>query len=330
MKRLFTGCAALVLLLGLSVHAFALQVPTETTVRNLDGVQECIKVFQLDPEADAAGLIEEPFEYNGFLYSYSGMVKSENPVGETKSHRETISVETEKKDLDVILAALEPSMPYDDGTFHGVLNLDHTSIKTEAAEYKSGSYAVTDVKEIGGLSSNDMSFVPSTTVKNGITLKLSNVDWRVQSTDLVGDVLVPASYTAVATYSGTAWYNTPSKYVTIAEYVGEVSSSRIGSITYTLTYVGTVVVPETPAPTPTLEPAANTTETLRAVSSEEAQDPFQKSNSEGFVLPAWVWITGGVLILLAAAVTVLLVIIIRKQGAHSVQYGSTEERDYDE
>ena len=44
-----------------------------------------------------------------------------------------------------------------------------------------------------------------TTVKDGVTLNLSNVDWQVIGTDQVGDALAPSSYQAVATYSGKSY-----------------------------------------------------------------------------------------------------------------------------
>ena len=84
-----------------------------------------------------------------------------------------------------------------------------------------------------------MSYVPATTVKNGVTLNLSNVDWQVIGTDLVGDTLAPASYQAVATYSGKSYHKVATGYVTSADYVGEVTRSDVESVTYKVTYLGT-------------------------------------------------------------------------------------------
>ena len=62
---------------------------------------------------------------------------------ERQSHTETVTVETAKKNLDVILEQLAPTMEYDDGTWAGTLALDHTSINTQAAGYTTGSSTVT-------------------------------------------------------------------------------------------------------------------------------------------------------------------------------------------
>lgn len=84
-----------------------------------------------------------------------------------------------------------------------------------------------------------MSYVPATTVKNGVTLNLSGVDWQVTGTDLVGDALSPSSYQAVATYSGRSYYKAATGYVTTAAYAGEISRDGVESVTYKVMYLGT-------------------------------------------------------------------------------------------
>ena len=148
-------------------------------------------------------------------------------------------METDKNDLTLILQQLKPTVEYDDGVFRGTLALDHTTINTEASGYVPKSYTVSEVKTIGQLDRNDMSYVPSTTVTNGRTLNLANVEWQVTGTDLVSEALVPSSYQAVATYSAKATYQAATGYVTTAEYTGEVTHEGVESITYVLTYLGT-------------------------------------------------------------------------------------------
>lgn len=238
MKRVIS---CVLLMLVLTSNAFALEVPTDTVVQNLNGSQQAIKTFTVSPEQDPAALIEEPFELEGYLYTFADIVKSENPVEEKRIHTEVITVETTKDDLALILEQLKPTIEYDDGRFQGTLALDHTSLNTVAAGYSTKNYTVTETKTIGQLDRNDMSYVPSTTVKNGRTLNLANVEWQVTGTDLVGEALVPSSYQAVATYSAKATYQAATGYVTTAEYTGEVTHEGVESITYVLTYLGTKV-----------------------------------------------------------------------------------------
>lgn len=236
MKKLLT---CLLLAAALVTNACALEVPTDTTIQNLNGSQQLIKTFTLPPGADPQQLIEEPFDQEGWHYIFADIVKEENQVSDRKYHTETVTLETDTKDLGKILAQLETTLDYDDGTYSGVLTLDHTAIRTEAAGYTSQAKNVTATKTIGPLDRNDMSYVPATTVKDGVTLNLSNVDWQVIGTDLVGDTLAPASYQAVATYSGKSYHKVATGYVTSADYVGEITRSDVKSVTYKVTYLGT-------------------------------------------------------------------------------------------
>lgn len=236
MKKL---CMCLLLTLALSVNALALEVPTSTVVQNLNGSQQLVKTYVLPPDADPQGLIEEPFEQEGYLYTFADIVKEDNHISDASYHRETVTVETGSNDLSKILDQLEPSIDYDDGVYSGTLALDHTSIRTEVSGYERRSSTVTATKTIGPVDRNDMSYVPATTVKNGVTLNLSGVDWQVVGTDLVGDSLAPASYQAVATYSGKSYYSAATGYVTTADYVGEISRDGVESVTYQVMYLGT-------------------------------------------------------------------------------------------
>ena len=166
-------------------------------------------------------------------------MKEENQVSDRKYHTETVTLETGTKDLGKILEQLTTTLDYDDGTYSGVLTLDHTAIRTEASGYTSQAKNVTATKTIGPLDRNDMSYVPATTVKDGVTLNLSNVDWQIIGTDLVGDALAPASYQAVATYSGKSYHKVATGYITSADYVGEVTRNDVESVTYKVTYLGT-------------------------------------------------------------------------------------------
>lgn len=242
-------CLCLLLTAALTMSASALEVPTNTVVQNLNGSQQVVKTYTVSPEVDAQTLIEEPFQLEGFLYTYADIVKQDNQVSERQIHTETVTVETAKKNLDVILEQLVPTMEYDDGTWAGTLALDHTSINTQAAGYTTGSSTVTATKTIGPLDRNDMSYVPATTTKNGVTLNLSNVEWQVIGADVVGDVMAPCSYQAVATYSGKSYYKAATGYVTTANYVGEVTHEGVESVTYQVTYLGKEYEPE-PSPAP--------------------------------------------------------------------------------
>lgn len=248
MKHLKQIALCLLLAFSLVTSALAAEVPDNLVVENLNGQQRMVKTYVLSPETDPETLKEPSFDYDGFNYTWAYTTKDEKEFLETKAVVETVTVETEKKDLSVILEHLAPTMAYDDGEFAGELALDHTTLSTEAAGYTTGSNTVTATRTIGPLDRNDMSYIPATTVKNGMTLNLANVEWQVIGTDVVGDVMAPCSYQAVATYSASTSYQVATGYVTTAEYKGEVVAEGVDSITYTVVYVGTEIVPEEPEP----------------------------------------------------------------------------------
>ncbi len=249
-KRILPFMLVLILSFSLWLTAGAVSyIPDDVTYQNLNGQQFAIKTYTLLPDQNPAELIEDDFDYAGYRYAYADIVKEELTFSTQHQQKEIITVETETKALEDILAMLEPTINFDDGVSQGVLTLDHNSLSTEVAGYTSGSYTVTATRNYTGLDRNDSSYIDKTVDKDGRTLSLSNVVWSVESTTLVGDELIAASYSAVATYSGTAYYNQATGYITTAEYNGIVTSSGISGIRYTVTYVGTLIEPEaTPAP----------------------------------------------------------------------------------
>ena len=246
MKHLRHLALCLLLTLSMMTSAFAAEVPDSLVCQNLNGQQQLVKTYTLSPGIDPETLKEPSFEYDGFLYTWAYTTKEEKPFMETKEAVKTVTVETPKNDLSLILEQLAPSMEYDDGEFQGELALDHTSLVTEASSYTTKYSKTTETKVIGNLDRNDMSYVPATTVKNGRTLTLANVDWQVTGTALVGEALVPSQYQAVATYSASNSYKAATGYVTTVEYRGEVVAEGIENITYTVVYTGEKIQPEIP------------------------------------------------------------------------------------
>ncbi len=240
-------CAALAL--SLALPGFASAVPDDLVVENLNGQQRITKTYVLPPDTDPEILKEPSFEYDGFTYTWAFTTKEEHTFLESKAATQTVTVETAKKDLNTILAQLAPTIPYDDGEYTGELALDHTTLSTVAAGYTTQRGSVTATKTIGPLDRNDMSYVPATTTKNGRTLTLVNVDWQVIGADVVGDVMAPCSYQAIATYSASTSSQVATGYVTTAEYKGEVVAEGVENITYTVVYVGSEIVPAEPEPT---------------------------------------------------------------------------------
>lgn len=235
MKR---ATVLLMLLCMLTVTASASYVPENVVSENRDGRQLIVKTYTLPPDADPGELVEAPFDLEGFTYHHLETVKQEQPYEDTKIQTEVITLETDTDDLSAILEQLAPVVEYSADGYSGKLTLDHTTLQTQASGYTTKYYTISDTKQFPGLDRNDPSYIPTTTVKNGTTLSLSNLSWAVTGTGLADDTLVPTSYTATATYTATGSRKVATGYVTTANYVGEVTAEGIQSIVYTVTYLG--------------------------------------------------------------------------------------------
>ena len=185
-------CLVLSLLLAFSVSAAADYVPDSFHAENINGVQRVVKIYTLPPDVDPGNLWEPSFAYDGFYYTWAYTTKEETSFELTKDVTDTMTVDTEKNDLEMILEALPNRIDYDDGEYTGYLSLDHTSLDTEVSSYTTKYTTVIDTKTFPGLASNDMSYIPTSSTKNGMVLPLTNVDWQVTATALVGDDLVPS------------------------------------------------------------------------------------------------------------------------------------------
>ena len=286
--------------------AIAAYIPENEVCENRDGRQLIIRTYTLAPGDDPTSLNEGRFEREGFSYSCVSIVKEEKPFERREQHNETVTVETRSNDLAAILGELGATMLYDCGEYSAILTLDHTSLHTEATGYSTRSYTITDTKTIEGLDLNDPSYIPRTTVKNGVTLDLQNIDWSVQSTALSDDVLVPSQYMATATYSANSSYRAANGYITTATYTGEIVTRGIESVIYTVTYVGAPIQPPEPETVPEPQPEPEP-------EPEPTQEPEPAPAKIPFV--KYIICACAILGLLSTLVTAVTCLVILRNGA---------------
>lgn len=77
-------------------------IPDDVTYQNLNGQQLAIKTYTLLPDQDPSDLYEDDFEYDGFRYSMSDIVKEEQRYQEENAHTEVVTVTTASKNLEDI------------------------------------------------------------------------------------------------------------------------------------------------------------------------------------------------------------------------------------
>ncbi len=209
--------------------------------KQIEGSIFLTKVYEVAEDFDPSALVENGYEKDGYLFAYHKTDKKINENKQTKELSESIAIETATDNKEGILNRLPQTIEYNKEDFTGVLSLEHDSIATEVATYKTQNTTLSTVKEYTELMATDNSYIPQTAEKDGQILQLTDVNWAVMGTELSGDTLVPTEYKATATYSKTISDKVPSSYVTTAIYTGTVSKPEPTTITYTLTYVGTPI-----------------------------------------------------------------------------------------
>lgn len=189
-------------------------------------------------------LVEEPFSQGGYRYRFSEIIQKEAiPGHSTKTVTQSKSVESEADDKEVLLALLGERLPYSDADgYRGELFLMPETLSVQETGKESYSYTVTAVREYTDLENKDWALVPKTTEKNGMTLKLQDIDWQVTNSTSAGYSEIPTGYTAVAHYSGLASGTKSTGYIATASYLGEVKKETIGRNTYTIVYEGEQII----------------------------------------------------------------------------------------
>ena len=163
------------------------------------------------------------------------MTRQENPKSDAKDYAETYTLNSDTKDMDKImpqLAAERTITTEDDYT--GTLVLDTSSIKVEAAGYKTSTKTVTATRIYPSLSDADVSFVPKSITDNGRTMELTDVQWHEAD----------GFYHASATYSGKVSSKYATGYIVTADYAGEVVRTTMDDTIYTAIFSGTPIQPE--------------------------------------------------------------------------------------
>ena len=249
MKRVRTLLMAALLagLLALPAHAasfYPISVE-EYTYGPLDELR-IDKVYQLSRSDDPKDIPTEDFDRGGLHYVLLDVVKTDQSDTDTKDYSEVVTLETDTKDMALIIQQLELSMEVttEDG-YSGTLMPDYPGITVEAKGYKTSSRTVTATRSYPNLSDADASLIPRTIQDGGRTLTLADVQWQEAG----------GFYNASATYSGTASSKYATGYIATVEYKGEVSRTSCDTVLYTATFASHGETHFENSPQPTQPPA---------------------------------------------------------------------------
>lgn len=331
MKKLITVFTVLLAMsTALVSSAFAAEespVCYPTAISVSDDGTELKKIYDLSPEADPAGIPRSDFERNGFHYTFVDILRQELPEYEERSHTETVTVNSQKKDMESVLALLpqEREVVTEDGLI-GTLTLKLDTVRVEVAGYGSSTKELTATRTYPNLDGQDTAYIPKTIEDNGRTLTLQTVNWQTSSSDNVDGYAIGERFTAIATYAGTSTNSYVSGYTVTADYTGMVSHINLDRVRYVAIFEGVSLAPVEPEPTGTPTP----TEELSADLTVRETENVPANSAEPAAPASFPWklvvIPFGIIALIGAGVGVALTM---KRRSEVSEIGENEE-DEDE
>ena len=168
------------------------------------------------------------------------LLKQELPAYEERQHTETVSLQSDKKDMESVLALLPQEREFvtDDG-LTGTLSLKLDTVRVEVSGYGSSTKQLTATRSYPNLAGQDTQYIPKSIEDGGRTLTLETIDWQTDNAASVDGYAIGDRYTAVATYTGTATSSYVKGYTVTADYSGKVSHIALDRVRYVAIFEGT-------------------------------------------------------------------------------------------
>ena len=210
--------------------------PVSVQTSEEGGIRLLVKTFAVPEDTDPQTLVEGELIRRGITYEVTDILRRDLPGEiEKKTVSQSVTMDAETDKLEDILPLLKSAMEYREEGFSGTLALDKSSVQTKAAGTSSYAYPLKEEKEFPNLDRNDLAYIPKTAEKNGVTLKLADVEWTPIASGAENSE-VPSLFSALATYTGTAWGSKADGYTVTADYTGEVSRVAEGQVLYSIVY----------------------------------------------------------------------------------------------
>ncbi len=311
--------------------------PTAIDVRD-DGA-EIRKIYDLSPETDPAGIPRADFEHAGFSYTFVDLLKQELPEYEERTHTESVTLNSKKKDMESVLSLLPEQKEFvtDDG-LSGILTLKLDTVQVETAGYGKSTKQVSVTRNYPNQVSQDTENIPKSIDDSGKKLTLSDIKWQTDNTANVSGYAMGDRYTAVATYTGTATSSYIKGYTVTAEYTGTVSRIALNKVRYVAIFEGMPIFTDMPDPNDTSDlmgpptnpvkppetvspiepvtpsnPAEAPTETENPEAPEQVTNPEQPSQAPAFSFN-WAYILVPLLVIALAGAGVGIALFIKHRS----------------
>lgn len=209
-------------------------LPLDVQVRDEDGVKLLVKTYEVSPDILPQQLIESGLTRNGVGYILREVLRQTLPGSvENREASQSVTVASESDKREDILPLLPEILDFSENGYTGTLTLVADSITTEVESTSGYTYTLNDTKEYYGLERNDPYYIPKTTIKNGVTLSLTDVKWTPAGGN---ENLVAPTFTATAYYTGKASGSKADGYLVTARYSGPVEKAVPGNILYSIVY----------------------------------------------------------------------------------------------
>jgi len=211
-----------------------------------NGINQIIKTYELSAGESAEDIPRDSFQQGDFIFELTDITKKNTSSTDIKEFKKTVSINTATNDLGTVISKFAPTIEYKSDGYTGTLSLNTRNIQIKTAGTKNESYTISSVKEYPNLSNNDPALVPKTITDKGTTMNLSRIDWKTSSSSAIDYQELPENYTAIASYTATAYKIVATGYIATGEYKGSISKTTAGKTIYTAVFKGTKVLqPET-------------------------------------------------------------------------------------
>lgn len=237
---------SMICILSLTMAVNVSAVPkTEMESYERDGMMYIEKTYTIGAEEDISDVADGSFDLNGYSYHQIDMKSEPVVVTEEKTVEELKKASVSSQGMAQIIEKIGETIEYaDEDGFHGELKPDPESVKYYTSGYSSKTMTKTGSQMYYNLSSMDTSQIPKMIWRDGIGLKLTDIQWIGDNHLASADTAVGNNYAAKGFYTGTYQVNMPSGYIAEVLYKGTVEKEISEQTAYTVTYVGEEIEPE--------------------------------------------------------------------------------------
>ncbi len=249
MKKLISrSFGVLSLILLMTAHAFAMDVPISQTEAEINGEQTLTQVFEVSVDTKPESLIKEDFEQNGFSYELVSITKDEGTAVAEKGVTDVVEIPLkatkEAVAREEAIQCMQASIEYDQDGFKGTLYVDPSTLELTPVNERTVK-GTQSIKKTYTNEYNDDAIIPQSVNEGGYTWSYVSHNWTELPDPEGGSV--PVGYQATVTYQRGTSSRKNDGYTATVEYSGVVSYGEANTVKYTLIYRGYPIVVKEPS-----------------------------------------------------------------------------------